>query len=129
MPAPHFTDEQRDLWRVVLRSLPDGLLSEADSAIVERMAFAWATCREAQRVINRDGLLVENEHGKQIRNPVWAVLRQATAEMHACGEAIGLSPVARTRITAVDQSDDDPIALLLDGAYHARASMKMNQVE
>lgn len=124
-----FSGEERQLWAAVMRSLPIGLLTAADQSVLERMAVAWARFRECQRKITQVGLMVKSERGPA-RNPLLIVQKQAAEEMHACGEVLGLSPVARSRITASDPGDDDPLSLLLDGrrdgAYHSPPPARKN---
>lgn len=109
--------EAQDCWHVIKGSLPIGLLSQADTAVMERMANAWARYRECQRFIERAGLMVRGAMGEMRRNPYLLVQRQAAEEMHQCGEVLGLSPVARTRIAAnLVPPEPDPMELLLDGA-------------
>src|SRR5262245_43896772 len=113
-PPLHLTPVQRERWDDVVASLPDGLLSRADNAVLERMAIAWALFRETSAVINQSGLLTRGDHGVLVRNPLLIVRNGAAQEMHECGQALGLSPLARTRITNPDADETvDPFDLLL----------------
>lgn len=110
----HLTDEQKARWEDVVRSLPIGLLTRADEQVLERMAVAWAAFREACTLVRQSGLLVKGQFGNVVRNPLLIVRKQQAEEMEACGQALGLSPAARTRITALPEApDDDPLAVLL----------------
>lgn len=107
-------EAEKARWHDVVRSLPDGLLTLADEAVLERMAVAWAQFREACDGIRTSGLLVRGTLGNVVRNPLLIVRKQATEEMDACGGALGMSPLARTRITALPEAaSEDPLALLL----------------
>lgn len=116
---PELSTEEGELWVSIYESLPIGLLTAADTAVMERMAIAWARYRQCQRTIRAGRLMVllPDSRGvdRLVRNPLLAVQRQAADEMHACGEVLGLSPVARTRITTEGKEDEDPLTLLLDG--------------
>ena len=112
-PSSVLTKAQLELWREIVSSLPEDLLSRADNQVLERMAIAWATFRETAAVINQTGLLVKGVHGEMVRNPMLSVQRQATQEMQECGNSLGLSPQARTRISAPKQVDKDPLTVLL----------------
>jgi phage terminase small subunit len=48
-----------------------------------------------------------------VRNPLLAVRKLAAMEMEVWGQALGLLPLVRTRLTAPDQEDTDPLTLLL----------------
>jgi P27 family predicted phage terminase small subunit len=110
----HLTSEQRERWDDVVGSLPVDLLSRADVAVLERMAVAWATFRATTITINQTGFLTRGSHGEVARNPLLLVRAQAAAEMHDCGMVLGLSPVARARITAPEAGESsDPLSILL----------------
>jgi P27 family predicted phage terminase small subunit len=121
MPA-HLMAHERELWADVVASLPVGLLSRADDQALERIAVAWAEFREMQTMIRKSGKLVKSPQGP-IRNPLLVIRDRAMREMHLAGEVLGLSPVARARLAAVETADNDPMALLLgddgnpDGAW------------
>ena len=112
-PPAHLTAEQRERWQDIVGSLPVELLSRADNQVLERMAVAWATFRQTTDLINKAGLLTRGQNGEPVRNPLLAVRKLACMEMEACSHALGLSPLARTRLTAPDQEDTDPLSVLL----------------
>lgn len=105
------------LWLDVVASLPDGILSSADDGILERYVVAWARFRDAKKRVEETGTLVKSVHGP-VRNPLLIVMSQATKEMHAAGGELGLSPVSRARLAALDTFQDDPMAMLLGGAVN-----------
>ena len=108
----HLTEVERRLWSDVVASLPIMLLSRADEAVLERMAVAWAEFREVQETIRKTGKLVQSPQGPA-RNPLLIVREKAAREMHLAGEVLGLSPVARARLTDIETAEDDPMELLL----------------
>lgn len=112
-PPAHLTLEQRERWEDIVRSLPEALLTRADTQALERMAIAWAAFRQASIMINQSGLLTRGANNEPVRNPLLIVRNNAAAEMEACAMVLGLSPLARTRITAPEAVDDDPLAVLL----------------
>lgn len=124
-PPDYLSKEQLDRWRDIVAALPDKLLKTADNAILERMAVAWATFREAARAINKMGLLVKDADGRPMRNPLLVVKNAAAAEMQDCGNGLGLSPLARTRISNPDDFEDDPLELLLGPNGKAWGSEKI----
>lgn len=112
-PADLSADEQAR-WHAVVRSLPDGLLTAADDQVLERMAVAWSSYREASASIKQTGTLVRGALGNAVRNPLLMVRKQAAEEMETCGQALGLSPAARTRLAAMPGPEsEDPLAVLL----------------
>jgi P27 family predicted phage terminase small subunit len=109
----YFNDEQKEAWMATLKYLPKGLVTGADTAACEVFAVAWATWREAQRALNPTGQLVRGSEGQPVRNPWKAIARQASGEMNMFGAALGMSPLARTRLVASDDGAHDPMELLL----------------
>ena len=113
-PPGHLTAEQRARWDDVVGSLPFDLLKRADTQVLERMAVAWAAFREATILINKSGLITRGRDGNPVRNPLLVVQNVAAGEMDACGAMLGLSPVARTRLTTPENVENmDPLAVLL----------------
>jgi P27 family predicted phage terminase small subunit len=76
------------------------------------MAVAWATFREITLALN-EKTVVRGKDGNVVRNPLLIVQKQAAEEMHLCGMALGLSPYARTRLTAKREDEDDLLSVLM----------------
>ena len=112
-PPAHLTAEQLDRWQDIVGSLPVELMSRADVQVLERMAVAWAAFRQTTVLINQSGLLTRGRNGEAVFNPLMRVRNAATEEMQACGLQLGLSPLARTRITAPESEAVDPLTVLL----------------
>jgi P27 family predicted phage terminase small subunit len=118
--------EALELWRDVVSSLPDELLSRADEAHLEAFAREWATYHEADQMIQRTGLLVIRESG-EIANPALRIRNDACDRMYRLGGVLGLTPVARARLATSTPLGEapDPMALLLgpdrdpDGAWRS----------
>ena len=113
-PPGYLTADQRACFIAATKSLPAGVLTVADQPTVERMAIAWATFRECAREIAGTGLITKGHDHRPARHPLWIIMRGACEEMERAGSSLGMSPAARTRITAPEPADlDDPLALLL----------------
>lgn len=112
---PNLSAEEQRLWYAIIDALPAVLLSQADEQVLERMAVAWARFWKCKEEIAEMGLLISTPEGVR-RNPLLMVEANSRDEMHRCGEVLGLSPVARTRITTIDPvTSADPTELLLGG--------------
>lgn len=112
MPARLKADEAQ-LWAFVAASLPKGLLCRADTSILERFVIAWNRYRKCDDEIKVDGLTVKTPQGL-IRHPLLGLQKDLAREMHACGAELGLSPVARERLSASSLKEDDPMGWLMD---------------
>ena len=114
VPPAYLTAEQLARWQDIVESLPAGLLSKADTQVLERMSVAWASYRDVTGKILTAGLLVRGHLGEAVRNPLLIIRKQAAEEMHACGMVLGLSPLARARLANPKPNlADDPLAILL----------------
>jgi len=112
---PSLSQDEQRFWWAIVDCLPAGLLTRADEQAIERMAVAWARFWDCRERIETIGLVVKGPNGPQ-KNPLLMIERDAREEMHRAGEVLGLSPVARARITTEDGSkDDDPTEVLLGG--------------
>src|SRR5215207_1274341 len=113
-PAPpaYLSPEQRACFVAVVKMAPAGLLCLADQVVCERMAVSWCTFRECTRVLAKEGLVVRGHDERPARNPLLIVMRQAADELERAGAALGMSPIARTRLRAPEPQDDDPLAQL-----------------
>src|SRR5262245_40068886 len=90
----YFTKAQRERWDEIVRSLPKGLLTRADTNAIERMAVAWALFREITAICNKEPLAVKGSMGTKKRNPLILIRKQLSDEMRACASELGLSPYA-----------------------------------
>ena len=108
----YFTPNQQRLWDATITSAPKGLLTAADTALIEVFVVGWDMLRQVNRQISETGLLVHGERG-DVRNPLLLIKRQATADVQACAGQLGMSSWARSRLVAPATEDEDPMALLL----------------
>ena len=112
-PVGSLTEAQLEICDDVVGSLPVKLLTRADHQVLERMAVAWATFRLACELINQSGLLTRSQRtASRCATHCWRCASWRRG-MEVCGQALGLSPLARTRLTAPDQEDTEPLTLLL----------------
>jgi len=51
------TEAQRRRWDEIVQALPEGLLTRADTSVIERMSVAWCLFREVTQALN-DRVLV-----------------------------------------------------------------------
>jgi P27 family predicted phage terminase small subunit len=81
------------------------VLTEGDLPTLESYCAATGTVRDAQRQINRDGLMVAGK-----RHPLFGVQNAAMTTQRLCASELGLTPVSRSRPTLRDQIDDDDVS-------------------
>ena len=125
-PCPeHVQGMARRTWEVVADEIAGmGLDRRPDGQMLEGFCVAYGRAVEADRLIARDGLILEvstidEDTGqkmilKTIANPAVAISVAAWRQVVAFGAQFGLSPVARTRISIErpDTGEADLMAIL-----------------
>ena len=97
MPADLSTAEQviwRDLVPGIVRM---GTVAAVDTPLLKDLVRALGRLDEAERDVDRRGLLIEGERGA-VKNPVIQVARDYRASVLALSAKFGLSPIDRERL-------------------------------
>ena len=121
----YFEQEERQLWAALMKTTPPGLLCGADQAVCEVFVVHWQDFREASRMLTASGLLVKGERGP-VKNPLITIRRMAAEAMDRAGLQLGLSPYARTRLSAEEEADTDPLGQLMQ-IWDAQAAERDRQ--
>lgn len=101
----HLTPEERKLWAEAVGSLPSYVLSKADNGLLQIYATAWARLNDVEAKIRKTGMLVQTPNGPR-RNPLYVLQEKACAQMMRAASELGLSPVARARLSRPEHEDD-----------------------
>ncbi len=86
-----------------------GVLAESDREIVALAAHAFEEFRAADAIVVRAGLLIarDGRYGRiYVRNPALAVRRDAWQRYRDALRAMGLDPVARSTVSALEQPSE-----------------------
>jgi P27 family predicted phage terminase small subunit len=120
LPAPpaHLTVDALEEWNRVAHWLHQiGLLSEVDRAALAAYAQAYGRWVQAERAIAKmaekdqltGGLMIKTSNGNAIQNPLVGTANKAAADMMRYAAEFGMTPSARSRISAETSSQDaDP---------------------
>ena len=84
-----------------------GVLTELDSATLAAYCTAYETFHKAQAELNHADLIVKTSNGTKIQNPLVGIRNKAANDMKTYAAEFGMTPVARTKITATEQKDKD----------------------
>jgi P27 family predicted phage terminase small subunit len=112
-PPAWFSKDARAEWLRVMPILAArNTITEADLPTLENYCTAIGTVREAQREINKHGLIIESAKGAK-RNPAFGIQNAAMTTARLCASELGLTPVSRSRpsIRNDNNNDDDSSAL------------------
>lgn len=114
------TEAERERWDEVVATIPKPVLTAADVQVIERMSVAWAAYRDLTDRIRRSGPILSGQRGVPMLNPLYRAWSKAAEEMDRAGMQLGLSPIARTKLTAPEEEDEEPLAQLLRFAANDR---------
>ena len=106
-PPTWFSKDARAEWLRVMPILAArDTITEADLPTLENYCTAIGAVREAQREINKHGLIVDSAKGAK-RNPAFGIQNAAMTTARLCASELGLTPVSRSRPSIRDGSDHD----------------------
>ena len=102
-----FSKDARAEWLRVLPILAArNTITEADLPTLENYCTAIGTVREAQREINKHGLIIDSAKGAK-RNPAFGIQNAAMTTARLCASELGLTPVSRSRPSIRNDNDND----------------------
>jgi P27 family predicted phage terminase small subunit len=98
-PPAVLKGEARREWRRVLPELLRlELTKPVDAAALAAYCVTWQRFVEAQTVLDRDGVLINNEHGFLVRHPAVPVVEQASRELRQWCSEFGFTPAAESKV-------------------------------
>lgn len=102
-PPAWLGDDAKAEWRRVAPILVErNVLTDADLGTLESYCAAIGNVREAQRALNRDGLVVAGK-----RHPAFGILNAAQTTARLTAGELGLTPVSRSRPAIRDDAVND----------------------
>ena len=123
-PPPHLSDDAKLEWgRVSEEFYNIGLLTSIDRTALAAYCQSYGRWSQAERAIaemgKRDmltgGLMIKTSNGNAIQNPLVGTANKAMSDMVRYAAEFGMTPSARSRISATppDGKDQDPTATYL----------------
>lgn len=109
-PPAFLGGSAREMWDQVVAELQRlQLLKPIDRAALTALCLTWDRLCEAQRIVERDGLVLETERGP-MKNPAILIVEAASKELRAWSAEFGLTPSSESRLGSLvppDDADDD----------------------
>lgn len=109
-PPAFLSGAARELWDQVVPELQRlQLLKPIDQASLTALCLTWDRLCTAQRLVARDGMVIETERGP-VKNPAVLIVEAASKELRAWSAEFGLTPSAEGRLgklAAPDDADND----------------------
>lgn len=104
-------DDAREVWnRIVPWLVANGVALSVDLEVVALYCHSQAMLVSCVEAIRRDGLVVEGSHGGLVRHPLAGTMVQMQDQVRRLSAELGLSPLARLRVTPIGQQEEDPFA-------------------
>ena len=120
--APGFlSDEAQEEWaRVCVQLYSQGVLSQVDRAALAAYCQAYGRWQQAEEALakmaERDrvtkGMMIKTTNGNAVQNPLVGTANKAMADMMRYAAEFGMTPSARSRISASLPDEGDPFAFL-----------------
>lgn len=83
-----------------------GVMTTADVLLLAMLADQTATYRRARELLEQSDVLVKNDRGKLVRNPLVQVQRDAAYLIRMLAQEFGLSPASRADLTVEPRKAD-----------------------
>lgn len=112
----HLSAEAKAEWRRVCKEMfSAGILSELDRGGLAAYCQAYGRWVQAEKALTRMaekdtsnfGLMIKTTSGNAIQNPLVGSANKAMADMMRYATEFGMTPSARTRISALKAADND----------------------
>lgn len=88
------------VWRTTLASYPVDYFRQSDTVLLKVWCTASVMADQAAVLLDREGAVIDNGHGRRVTNPAVSVLAMSTAMLNSVGTKLRLTVNARMRIDA-----------------------------
>ncbi len=107
----HLTGEARREWkRTGGHLLALGLVTEIDRGALALYCQAWGRWVDAEKNLTQFGTVIKAPGGFLMQSPYLAIANKAQQQMTKLLVEFGMSPSSRSRVTPVEQREDDTFA-------------------
>ncbi len=95
-------------WTKIVKELNAAkLLTNIDVHALALYCEAYATWTDAMQKIQTHGVVVKSKNGFPVQSPFFHVANKSFEQMKGLLVEFGMTPSSRTRVSAVDDKDDD----------------------
>lgn len=84
--------------------MPPGLYTSADAPILAVYCVAWVLFRNALAQVAREGMTAVGSAGQKAAHPALGIAAKQAEIILKAGDRLGMSPVARVRLTVGESS-------------------------
>jgi len=119
----HLSQLAKIEWRRVIKILSqNGLITQIDRAALAGYCANYARWCELEKEINRSGMewVITTGKGNLVQNPIIGMANKSMELMLKFAAEFGMTPSARSRVTAGEPLDRDDLAVALFNKVDAR---------
>lgn len=99
-PPDWFSDRAATVWFYTLQNLAEAghAIPIHNSEIFVGFCLSAAAAREADEILGKEGLTVNDGRAGTRRHPLISVRSQALLQLRSCAESLGLTPASAARL-------------------------------
>ena len=111
-PAPGLTKSACVIWKQTLERVhaAGGEIPSRFEQVLAAYCESGALVARAAIQLESEGLTITDRRGTPVKHPASSVLTQATSQVRALGETLGLSPASAARLPRPVVEDENPFA-------------------
>jgi len=95
-------------WDKVSKQLKEArIITNIDVDALSMYCEAYATWIDANKAIQKHGVVVKNKSGFPVQSPYFLVANKAFDQMRAMLTEFGMTPSSRTRVSSLKSKDED----------------------
>ena len=94
-PPDTLSDDEATVWRRIVNALPAGHFQPADAELLRAFVTACVMHDEAKAMVNQHGMMMVNERGTPVANPMLSTMQSQAQTMKALATSLRLSPQSR----------------------------------
>ena len=103
-------------WDRAVAAMPPGLYTAADAPVIAVYCVAWVLFRNALAQVAKEGMTAIGSTGQKVAHPGLAIAAKQSEIILKASDRLGMSPVARARLTVGDAPAGGKFDGLLGGA-------------
>jgi P27 family predicted phage terminase small subunit len=108
-PPTWLSKDAKAEWRRILPGLIERrIVTDGDLGTLENYCCAIGAVRECERILQRDGHVVDTDRGPK-RHPASTAMKDGMTIARQLAAELGLTPVSRSRPSVRDDSDEDDL--------------------
>lgn len=107
-PPSRLSSFSKKLWKSVVEELDDkNLLTVLDASLLEEYVTQVDLSIQADDLLKKHGLVVEDDKGNLKKNPAVDIKNNAAKNIKSIGSTLGLDPMSRAAMLSDVEPDDD----------------------